>query len=368
MTDTKPLIDTIRAAAALPYEKAVTLPGAAYSDEALFAHERNTVLAKGWHCLGRCDEVPEAGDFFTADLLGEPLLIVRGDDGAIRVLSNLCRHRLMPLAEGRGTADKFVCSYHAWSYARDGALRSAPRMKNTALETDTCRLPAYRSEEWRGFLYVTLDDNAPPLADALADLEGIIAPYHTQDFRVIHSTEEVWRCNWKCLVENFMEGYHLSVVHPVTLHGYTPSALSRKFEGGSGFTGYHANYPQSIPPRGAGHSGLNEEERHRSTLFCVYPCQVVSQAANLLASLYLKPLAVDAVRVKWTLSVWQDEFDEAAIAERIALWEEVNREDREKLERLQPGLASSRADAGSLAPADYEGTIHDFHGYLAQHM
>lgn len=362
------LLDTIRKTAALPPEQALTLPGAAYADDALFALECETLLASGWHCLGRCDEIAEPGDYFTADLLGEPLLVVRGDDGVIRVLSNLCRHRSMPLAEGRGRAEKFVCSYHAWSYARDGALRRATRMKGTALDPARCRLPRFRSEEWRGFLYCALDEETPPLAPTLAGLEPILAPYHSEDFRIVHTAEEIWRCNWKALVENFMEGYHLSVVHPVTLHGYTPTGLSRKFEDGAGYTGYHANYPQAIPMRGSGHPDLTDEQRHRSTLFCIYPCQVVSQAANLLVSLTLQPLSVESVRVKWTLSVWEDELGDDAIAERVTLWEEVNREDREKLERLQTGLRARKADAGPLAPPDYEGTIHDFHRYLARSL
>jgi len=173
------LLDTIREIAALPQESALTLPGRAYVDQALFDRECETVLAAGWHCLGRCDEIPNAGDYFTTDLLGEPLLIVRGDDGVIRVLSNLCRHRAMPLAEGHGNTDKFVCSYHAWSYARDGALRSAARMQATALDKKSCRLPRFRSEEWRGFLYVSLDDEAAPLAPTLEGLEGVVGPYRT---------------------------------------------------------------------------------------------------------------------------------------------------------------------------------------------
>lgn len=360
------LLEKIREVASLPQNRATTLPGQAYTDPELFARERDTVLANGWHCLGRCDEVPNPGDYFTADLLGEPLLIVRGDDGVIRVLSNLCRHRAMPLAEGKGRAEKFVCSYHAWSYARDGALRNAARMKGTALDAKNCRLPMFRSAEWGGFLYASLNDDAPELIPSLEGLEPVIGAYHAEDFRLVHAAEEVWQTNWKCLVENFMEGYHLSVVHPVTLHGYTPTGLSRKFEGGEGYTGYHANYPPSIPPRGAGHSDLTDEQRHRSSLYCIYPCQVVSQAANLLVSLSLQPLTVNSVRVKWTLSVWEDELDQAAIDERIALWEEVNREDREKLERLQRFLGARKAEAGPLAPSDYEGTIHDFHRYLAR--
>ena len=72
------LLETIREVASLPQNRATTLPGRAYTDPELFARESDTVLASGWHCLGRCDEIPNPGDYFTADLLGEPLLIVRG--------------------------------------------------------------------------------------------------------------------------------------------------------------------------------------------------------------------------------------------------------------------------------------------------
>lgn len=361
----KPFLDILRDRARREPGAALSLPGIFYASPQFFAHEVNALLAHEWHCLGRADEVPEPGDYFTADLLGEPLLVVRGDDGVLRILSNICRHRGMPLAEGRGRAEKFVCSYHAWSYGRDGRLRNAPRMRGTALDAANCRLPEFRSEIWQGFVYVNLDDDAAPLAPRLTGLGKVLAPYHTGEMRIVHVAEEAWQTNWKCLVENFMEGYHLSVVHPETLHDYTPTGLSRKFDGGAGHTGYCANYPKTIPPQGKGHDELSEEERHRSTLFCVYPAQVVSQAASLLVSLSLQPLAVDRVRVRWTLSVWSDELGDDEIARRIGLWERVNTEDREKLERLQQVLGARHADAGPLAPPDLEGTTHDFQRYLA---
>jgi phenylpropionate dioxygenase-like ring-hydroxylating dioxygenase large terminal subunit len=110
--------------------------------------------------------------------------------------------------------------------------------------------------------------------------------------------EEIWNTNWKCLVENFMEGYHLSVVHPQTLHGYTPTGLARKSVSGPGFTSYAANYPEGIPSRGLGSPDLTEEERNRSTLFAVFPTQVTSQAASLLVSISIFPLNAGQIRVK----------------------------------------------------------------------
>ena len=216
---------------------------------------------------------------------------------------------------------------------------------------------------WKGFIYVNLDDNAPPFHHPA--LERLLANYESETFRLAHVAEEVWNTNWKCLVENFMEGYHLSVVHPETLHGYTPTGLARKLISEDGFTSYAANYPKDIPSRGLGAPQLTDDERLRSTLFAVFPTQVASQAASLLVSLSIFPLNAGQIRVKWTLSTYGDDLDAETIAARIALWEEVNREDREKLERMQIALGSAHALSGPLAEDDYEGTIRDFQLWLA---
>ncbi|MGB0439568.1 MAG: aromatic ring-hydroxylating oxygenase subunit alpha [Paracoccaceae bacterium] len=358
------LRDKLQDLAALPADRPMGMPGAFYTSQEQFEHEARTVLRSGWHCLGRADEIPEPGDFFTVQMLNEPLLVVRDDEGAVRAMANVCRHRGMPLAEGRGNTKRFVCSYHAWAYGRDGALLRAPRMDNAGFDAKSCRLPEHKVQLWNGFIYVTLDPEEAPFTHP--DLDAMLAPYETGAFRLVHVAEEDWHTNWKCLVENFMEGYHLSVVHPQTLHGYTPSGLSRKLVSGDGYTSYAANYPDSIQPRGDGAPGLSDVERKRSSLFAKFPTQVASQAASLLVSLSIFPIHASLIRVKWTMSVYQDNLDHDTIQQRIALWEEVNREDREKLERMQVALGSSYAQEGPLAGEDYEGTIRDFQIWLAR--
>ena len=361
--DVPGLRQKLKELASLPADRPMCMPGAFYTSQRQFEHEAATVLRRGWHCLGREDEIPEAGDFFTVQLLNEPLLVVRGDDGAIRVLANVCRHRGMPLASGRGTAKRFVCSYHAWMYDREGGLLRAPRMENAGFEAKSCRLPQHNVHLWNGFVYVNLDLEAEPFEHP--ELDAMLEPYETSAFRLVHVEEEEWKANWKCLVENFMEGYHLSVVHPQTLHGYTPTGLARKLVGGDGYTSYAANYPDGIEPRGNGATGLTDDERARSSLFAKFPTQVASQAASLLVSLSILPIDANTIRVKWSMSVYKDDLDTETISQRIALWQEVNREDREKLERLQVALGSNYAVEGPLAADDYEGTIRDFQLWLA---
>ena len=361
MTET--LIASLKDVAGAPDDAPVSLSGAHYTVQALFDHECATILRDAWHLLGRADEIPEPGDFFTTKLLTEPLLIVRGDDGEIRVLANVCRHRGMPLAAGTGNEKRFICRYHAWSYGRDGALASAPRMPKARVKD--CRLHEFRTEIWRGSIYVNLSGDAPPLAGQLTKLDELIGIYDQSKMVHAHTEEEIWACNWKLLVENFMEAYHLSVVHPETLHPYTPTGLSKYAMKDDAFTSYIAHYPDNIEQRFAGSPDLTREERYQSRLFCVFPCQVASQSAGILASFALQPTAVNEVRVRWTLSTYEGEMGPAQISDAVNLWREVNSEDREKLEDMQLALSSVAATAGPLGPPDMEGTIQDFHRWLA---
>ena len=341
-----------------------SLPPVLYSDAHVFRREVDRVLSAEWMPVARCDEMPNPGDFLTLELLGDPLVVMRGDDGRIRCFSNVCRHRGALVASGCGNAKRLVCPYHAWSYDRtSGALVSAPRMKDRVDAAD-CGLPHVATEIWQGFVYVNLDGSAPPLAPRLAALEARIAPYRTAEMRHVFTGSKVWAANWKAVVENFLEAYHLSVVHNKTLHPITPTALARKFDGALQFTGYYSNYPVDAGDRGKGADGLSDAERRRSTLFGVFPGHLVSQAASLLVSFALLPEAVDRTVVRWTVSVYGDDLTDAEIEDRIRLWTEVNEEDSAMLERSQRGYGSRFARSGPLAGEDGEGTIVDFNAYL----
>ncbi|MEM9269183.1 MAG: aromatic ring-hydroxylating dioxygenase subunit alpha, partial [Pseudomonadota bacterium] len=301
------LREGLQRTAGAPEDAPMGLAGIYYTDPEYFAHEEATLLRQTWHCVGRADELPNQGDYRTFTLMGEPVVLVR-DQGQLRAFANVCRHRGMPIATGQGTTKRFVCRYHAWTYGTDGALLRAPRMENQGFDPKTCRLGTYPCKELFGFVYVCPAVTAPPFEEDLAGLKALIRPYAPEAFRLVHVAQETWGCNWKALVENFMEGYHLSVVHPQTLHGYTPTGLSRKGPAGPGFTSYFANYPKDIPKRGQGAPGLSDEARHRSTLFAVFPCQVVSVAASLLVSLSLVPRTTNSVDVRWTLSTYGDDL------------------------------------------------------------
>lgn len=200
-----------------------TLPPDAYCNPEIFALERERIFRAGWIALGRADEVAEAGTYVARDVLGEPLAMVRGHDGQLRVFSNMCRHRWMRLLEGSGRKAVLTCPYHAWAYGLDGRLRRAPDMeRHPCFDAENVRLAEIRHELWQGFVYVNLDGRAAPLAARLADLEPRIAAYGLKDWvtaRTIDCGEIPW--DWKVMQDNG-ECYHHEGLHPQTFQTVFP--------------------------------------------------------------------------------------------------------------------------------------------------
>ncbi|CAN5499964.1 N/A [soil metagenome] len=194
-----------------------TLSSALYRDPAAFDRERQGVFAAAWQFLGHESELPQAGDYLAGDIAGWPVVAVRGEDGAVRAFHNVCRHRAGPLVgEGQGACGKeLTCRYHGWRYALDGRLRNAVDFGATeGFDPRDWGLLPVRIETWRGFLFVNVDGAAGPLADLTAPLDRLF------DERGITLGAATLRrghdlaCNWKTYVENYLEGYHIPIVHP----------------------------------------------------------------------------------------------------------------------------------------------------------
>ena len=346
----------------------LTLPPACYTSEAFLELEKEEIFRKEWICLGRVEEVPKPGDYFTTELIDEPLIVVRGQDKKVRALSNVCRHRSSVILEGKGTAEHFVCPYHAWTYANDGQLLRAPYMDQVkGFKVEGCRLPEFATEVWHGFLYVNLDGKAKPLAPRLKGLEPYIENYHVAEMVHQMGSEEVWGANWKCLAENFMEGYHLSTLHYTGLHKITPTRLCEKIPGGEGYTGFKSGYPARLPQRKPYHSDLTDAEKRYSMMFWVYPSHVVALGPDTNIYLCLRPRSAEQV----VLKVGRATFDPKPARKTIKAMSDNSQtfdEDRAQIERLQVGLNSHYAERNPLGPPDLEGTVWDMFQYLAERL
>ena len=353
----------------LPRSAAKAMPAACYTSAEFLDLEREEVFRRQWICVGHVGEVAKKGDYFTTELVDEPLLVVRGADGIVRVLSNVCRHRGHPVAEGSGHAARFVCGYHAWTYATDGRLLSAPLIPESEhFDRQSCRLPEFAVATWQGFIFVNLDGTATPLGPALAAIEPTIRNYHPAERRFLFGAEETWNTNWKCLVENFMEGYHLSPTHANTLHAITPTILCEKLPNGPGYTGYRSNFAPDCPERGPYHEDLTPQERRSDVFYCIFPSFVVGFCPHFTLYMCLRPLAPDSVGIRWGITGVADDPQAPVVRDYVALCKAFSAEDRARLESLQKGLRSRHYVPGVLAPDDFEGTIWDLTRYLADRL
>ena len=346
-----------------------SMPGWYYNDNALFEREKSELFASGWVCAGHVSEIAKPGQYMAVTIGNEPVVVLRDREDHVRAYSNVCRHRGMALVEGKGKAAVLTCPYHAWSYGLDGRLRKAPYMDAVAdFDIGNCSLPEFGVEEWRGFIFVNTNNDASPLAPKLADLEPHVANYRFEERHSIETWFEEWGTNWKALIENFMEGYHLSVTHATTLDPITPTELCEKLASGEGFTAYRSNYRDSSQQREPFPKELTEQERRSSVLFSVFPNFVITVGPNCAVFLILLPETSQTVNIKMGILVQAGADDLQATTDYINLAHEFNAEDRAMLEAMQRNTRTKHRPVSSLAPESFEGTIWDFTRYVARHI
>ena len=211
----------------LSVEEAQALPPVCYTDREFFEFEKEALFNHEWLCVGREDWVKEPGDYFTTQIIGEPIVVARARDGVVRAMSAVCQHRAMLVAEGKGNARGFVCPYHHWVYGLDGRLVNAPAMERTCgFDKKSVRLPEFKVESWLGFLFINFDPDAKPLAPRLARVADAVAGYDLANAQSATTVTGQFAWNWKVMFENNNDGYHASKLHQGPLHDFVPSELA----------------------------------------------------------------------------------------------------------------------------------------------
>src|SRR6202795_3823172 len=151
--------------------RAWSVPAPFYTDPEVCAQENERIFARAWQGVGHRQQLEKPGDFFTTELLGEPLLLARGAQSELRGFYNVCRHRAGPPAEGCGSKKLFRCSYHGWTYGLDGALISATEIDGVEnFHAEDFALKPVLAEQWCNLVFANLDRNAEPLAKSLGTL------------------------------------------------------------------------------------------------------------------------------------------------------------------------------------------------------
>jgi len=360
----------LRANVAVPFERAHAMPKSVYTSAAFAAQERAEIFAKDWLCAGRAETLKEPGDYLTMTIAGEPVIVLRDKDGQLRGMSNVCRHRMSTLLEGRGHVRAIVCPYHAWTYNLDGSLRGAPAM---AANEDFCKdkiaLPAVRVENWLGWIMVTLNPDAPPPHQALGDVEKLVG--HLDMGAYVETFQETfrWTTNWKVLAENFMESYHLPVCHAGTIGGSVDLMQMTCPDGTLAFNYHYIVKNDSVPLALAHPSNttLQGDDRRITWLLAIYPALMITLTPGYFWYLALTPQGPDQVDVLFGGGMSADWMaDPSALANLAsvkALLDEVNVEDKGCVEKVYRGLVAGMSDPGPLS--HLERPNYEFAQYIA---
>jgi len=345
-----------------PLEEAYTIPAAWYLDERIEDLERERVFGRNWIAVGRVDQAAAPGQFFTVELAGEPLVIVRGADGELRAFYNVCRHHAAAVANVPcGTVQHLRCPYHGWTYGLDGALKGAPEFAGVCnFDRAKNGLVPVRVATWEQFVFVALNEATPSLIDFLGDLPARIAPLSIGKLRFFDRKTYTLACNWKVYVDNYLDGgYH--VPH---LHKGLNSVLDYK-EYTIENSGHYSLQSSPMVTSQEDASFAATRTGDRAYYYWLYPNFMINIYQDVMDTNLVLPLAADKCLVQFDFY-----FADVSESRReynlnsVGVSECVQDEDVDICESVQRGLRSRAYGAGRLS-VRREGGEHLFHRLLA---
>ena len=367
-----PLTAEELAAVRRPFRGATLLPARTYHDPAVFAFEREQWFFREWICVGREEDAPDPGSYFTLDLVGEPLVAVRGPDDRLRAFYNVCRHRGTAVVEGdAGRLVRFQCPYHAWVYDLEGTLVRARHMEDIEdFAPPEFGLTPVRLETWGGFVFVNLDANARPLPESMGDWHDHHARQFRRDFSTLRRAARLEydvAANWKIVAENYSECYHCPGIHPL-LNRLTPYDLGVDFEPTGPWKGGWmplAAGCETMSMDGLRHgrpaiSGADEVDQGRIYYYILWPNLIVSVHPDYVLTHQAWPIAPDRTRVVCDLHVEADALARPGfdVSGAVEFWDLTNRQDYHVVELQQRGTASRSFLAGRYS--NQEASVHAF--------
>ena len=346
--------------AALP--EASTIPAPWYVEPRIAELESKTVFSKTWQMVGRADQLEKPGQFVTANVAGEPIVLVRGNDSVLRGFFNVCRHHAAAIVtEPCGQASILHCPYHGWNYGLDGALKGMPEFEGVKnFDRAKNGLVPVKADIWEGFAFVNLDPQAMSLKDFLGGLVKRVAPLGLSKLHYFDRRVYDIHCNWKVFVDNYLDGgYHVPHLHKglnsvLDYKQYTIENEDR--------------YCLQSSPMVTGTEDVataTTRKGDRAWYFWQYPNLMINHYQGYMDTNLVLPVDVDHCRV--IFDFYFAEVDQAHSQynqQSVAVGAVVQEEDLGICEAVQQGLKSRAYRAGRLSVRREAGE-HLFHRLLA---
>jgi glycine betaine catabolism A len=360
-----------------------TPDGRNYWDPAIFQAELDRFFYPSWLLMGREDQIPNPGDFFTCQLGPENVLFIRDRSGAVHGFYNVCRHRgTRLLAEPEGTvANSIVCPYHAWTYSLDGRLTAATHTRElVGFDRKEFGLYPVRIDRWGGFLFANLEPTGPTLRDQLGRFFDRFQRFPIADLKLGARHVYEIEANWKLLVENFSECYHCAPIHP-ELNRLTPymtgdndaffheSGRMGNFSGG--FMTFAKDY-QSMTRSGYTTRplipGMTAEDKKRVYYYTLFPNTFFSIQPDYVMIHRILPQSPSHSRVENEFYFTREAVESPGFDPNDAagLWDEINRQDWRVCELGQQGTHSRVWHGGRYS--EQETLVCDFDMFVDEQL
>jgi Rieske 2Fe-2S family protein len=340
-----------------------TLSGRDYHAPEVFELEREKVFFREWFYVGRADEAPEAGDFLTADVAGESVLVVRGKDGELRGFYNVCRHRGSRICdpETHGHAKGAIkCPYHAWSYSYDGELIGTPLISPDELDRSTLSLWPVSVDVWQGFVFVHLGEPERGVRESFehqSDLPLQYEPWLMDELRTAQQTVTELRANWKILVENYNECLHCPTVHPELVAVAPTFRKGLVFEEGRDDwgvsmegAGYTATGTTTLPVM----PGLTEQQANAMHGASIFPNMFLDLTGTVVIATRMLPRGPEHTTIVTDYLFRPEVMADPGFdpTETVEFSELVAQQDYVVCERVQVGVRSRAFTHGTYAEKD----------------
>jgi choline monooxygenase len=342
-----------------PIERAFTAPSSWYTSQAFHDFDQDAIVANSWQYVGHVAQLQNVGDHIVASIAGNPVIAVRGKDDVIRGFYNVCRHRAGPLALENGCSERGMlqCKYHGWTYTLEGMLRGVPHWDRVDLfDKKDYGLVPVSLEVWQGLIFINLSDASTPLEDTVAGIAERIAPIDLSTLEFYKRIVYPVKCNWKAYVDNYLEGYHVPIVHP---------ELNKVLDYAQYRTEVSAHYSLQYSPFRADAEASMYGNADKAFYYFVFPNMMLNIVGQRLQVNLIVPTGPNTCDVIFDY-LFADAHSDAAletIAADLAYSEVVQREDEEICERVQIGLGSRSYHVGRYSVQREEG-VHHFHDLL----
>jgi Rieske 2Fe-2S family protein len=354
-----------------PLNRASHLPGYVYSSPEILEREKDVIFMRDWLCVGRIEEIENPGDYMAFRILNEPVVVVRSKTGAINAFSNICQHRGVELVTDRGNVKEFSCPYHGWAYNLEGRLLGAPYMREAeGFDVANCRLPPLQVATWQGWIFVNFDPEAAPFDRHIAAFDADFGYLRQDECRLAVKTVGDLDCNWKLVVENVIDFYHLKVVH-VNTNGrfFTPKSFDLSLREGGGYVGFYDAGPST--PSGKPVFGrmpwLADKPDNFSTTGLLPPNFTMFARIDDVHPFIAWPLAPNKTRLMIYTLLPKIYFGEPDFEQRAKAYQDFQvtlmGEDAAMLESLQNVMDSARFKPGRMAQLE-RGVHHIITNYL----